>query len=399
MTAISVLIATGVVVLWALVASRLDRLRITAPMAMVVAGIVVGLTINNQIAVDLNTEVAQSVAELFLAVLLFVDATAVKGGYFGRDPGIAVRLLLLALPLSIVLAAGLGLLLMPGLSFAAVLAIACIVMPTDFAPATSAVHDMRMNERVRHILNVESGYNDGVVAPIFVFALTLAGNHEKAKTPLEALQTAVPAAVLALVVGVVIGVAAALSVNLTSRIGWTAAQPIRIAVVAIPLLTYSVAVLVGGNGFVAAFVCGIAYKAARKSADIRAELGLVDDISSLCGLALWFVFGIASVLVLVFGVAWQLVVLGVCALTVLRGIPVFLGLIRTDLTMRQRLAVSVIAPRGAASIVFGLLAFNAFEGDPADAALTVTVITVLGSVLLHGVVVSAIAARRPSADA
>ena len=37
------------------------------------------------------------------------------------------------------------------------------------------LRDERLPERVRNVLNVESGYNDGFVAPVFVFALTLAG--------------------------------------------------------------------------------------------------------------------------------------------------------------------------------------------------------------------------------
>lgn len=36
------------------------------------------------------------------------------------------------------------------------------------------------------MINVESGYNDGIVAPIFVFALTVADDHEHATTPIEA---------------------------------------------------------------------------------------------------------------------------------------------------------------------------------------------------------------------
>ncbi|MFE0027618.1 hypothetical protein ACFWX1_41975, partial [Amycolatopsis sp. NPDC059021] len=46
-------------------------------------------------------------------------------------------------------------------------------------------------------------------------------------------------------------------------------------------------------------------------------------------------------------------------------------------------------PRGVASIVFGLLAFNSLDGDDADIALIVTALTVLGSVLAHGVAATA----------
>ncbi len=378
----SVLVGAVVVLAWTITAARLERWQITAPMAMVVAGLAIGFSTRNDLGNGLNTEIALNAAELILALLLFVDATAVKGGYLGHDAKTAVRLLLIALPLTILITMGVGLLALPGLGWPVVLLIACIVAPTDFAPATSVVHDVRVPERVRHLLNVESGYNDGVVAPVFIFALTLAGSHHQASTPAEALQAAIPAALLAVLVGSVVGVVAAVAMNVAGRNGWATVHSARVATVAIPLLTYTAAVAIGGNGFVAAFLCGIAYKTARHpSGD---ELGLAEDVSSLCGLVMWFVFGSTAVLVLGFGLTWGVVIVSVVALTVARLIPVLLTLLKTDLRRRDRLTIGLLAPRGAASIVFGLLAYNSLDGDAADFALSVMAVTVLASVVAHG---------------
>ncbi|QFU92476.1 sodium:proton antiporter [Amycolatopsis sp. YIM 10] len=384
----SVLVATAIVLLWTMTAARLERWQITAPMAMVAAGVAIGFSTRNVLGVSLNTEIAQHVAELILALLLFVDATAVKGGYLGHDGGRTVaRLLFIALPLTILITMGVGQLVLPGLGWAAVLLIACIVAPTDFAPTTSVIRDVRLPERVRTVLNVESGYNDGVVAPIFLFALILAGSRSQAKTPLDALKEAVPAALLAILAGLVVGAVTAVAMNVTSSRGWSTAHSLRVATVAVPLLTYSAAVAVGGNGFVAAFICGIAYKATRHPGED--ELGLADEVSSLCGLMMWFVFGSASVLMLDFGFSWGVLVVSAVALTVARLVPVLLTLHRTDLRWRERMTVGLLAPRGAASIVFGLLAFNSLENDTADVALSIMVVTVLVSVLVHGFGVSA----------
>ena len=51
---------------------------------------------------------------------------------------------------------------------------------------------------------------------------------------------------------------------------------------------------------------------------------------------------------------------------------------------REQTALGFAAPRGTSSIVFGLLAFNAMRDDDANIALYVLVVTVLGSVVLHG---------------
>jgi NhaP-type Na+/H+ or K+/H+ antiporter len=389
----SVIAATVVVLLWSLTAGRLEKWRVSAPMAMVAAGLAIGFTTRNVLGSGLNTEIAQHIAELILALLLFVDATAVKGGYLGHDGRTVLRLLLVALPLSILITMGVGLLVLPGLGWAATLLIACIIMPTDFAPATSVVRDARIPERIRHVLNVESGYNDGIVAPVFIFALTLAGSHTQANTPVEALQTAVPAAVLAVVVGVLVGGLSALAMNKATARHWATEHSTRVATVAIPLLTYGVAIAVGGNGFVAAFLCGIAYKAARKDAS-EAEFVLVDDVSALCGLAMWFVFGLAALLLFDFGVTWGAIVVALVALTVARAGPVLAVLLGSDLRWRDRMTISFLAPRGAASIVFGLLAFNSLDNEAADLALAIMVLTVLGSVLAHGVSTSLLTSRK-----
>ncbi len=99
------------------------------------------------------------------------------------------------------------------------------------------------------------------------------------------------------------------------------------------------------------------------------------------------------------GFVWQIVVLGgLAALTVLRIVPVYLALMRTDIGPRDRLLLGVLGPRGTASIVFGLLAFNELDGMVADETLYAMTVTVLASVVLHGFGVSLIARRLDRRD-
>jgi sodium/hydrogen antiporter len=121
---------------WALAAGRLERWHVRAPFVMVVAGLATGIMTNNAIANRLDSGVAQHVAEIILAVLLFVDATAVPAGrLWGQDPRSAARALLVAMPLSLILTVLLGLVLLPPLAWAALLVLACVIVPIDFAPA------------------------------------------------------------------------------------------------------------------------------------------------------------------------------------------------------------------------------------------------------------------------
>lgn len=386
------LIAVSVVLVgWSLFARQLERWRLTAPMIVVLAGVAVGLVVRNEVAGTLNTDIAQRVAEIILAVLLFVDATDVRGGFLGPQPRSALRMLLIALPLSLALTMLTGMWLLPELSWGVLLVVACIVLPTDFAPAPSILRDRRLPERVRSLLNVEAGYNDGVLSPTFIFALALAGDSSRAATPLAALGSAVPEALKAILVGAAVGAAVALAVNAAERRTLMTDQSKRLILVAAPLLAYAASVSIGGNGFVCAFVCGLTFHALRRSASMHHELELVDDVGFLLSVVMWFAFGAATVIALEDGVRVKTVVFCVLALTVLRIVPVFVALLGQRFGWRERLLVGALGPRGTSSIVFGLLAFNALGDTEEHAVLRLTVVAVLGSVLLHGFLAPSVA--------
>ncbi len=388
---------------WSLVAGSLEQRHVRAPLVLVLVGIITGLFTQNEIAATLNSEVAQHVAEVILAVLLFVDATELPGGrLFGNNPGAAARALLVALPLSLAAMVLLGSLLLPVLPAVLLLLIACVIVPTDFAPAETLVRDTRIAARVRNVLNVESGYNDGIVSPIFRFALILAGATTQAHTPVPALGTAVPSAAKALIVGIMLGPLLAWLMNSADRMHRMTEQSRRILVLVAPLLAYTMTVAAGGNGFVASFVCGIAFRYVRhRQAPTRrggapapdaSDFRLIEDTNSIMTMCMWFFFGNAVVLALGEGVHWPTIALCAAALTVVRIVPILLAFLGSDFTWRERLMVGALGPRGTTSIVFGLIAFNTLPDGPyADTVLYATTLTVLGSVLLHGVGSSTIA--------
>lgn len=398
------LAAAFAMVVRSLAANRLDRWNLGAPILMVLAGVAVGLLNESSIAEGLNTETAQHAAEIILAVLLFVDATEVRAGrLWGAYPGLVTRVLLVAMPLSLAAAALLGWMLFPSLPWAVLLLIACVTVPTDFAPAERVVRDPTLSVRVRSTLNLESGYNDGIVSPLFLFALILAGSQAEQRTPLEALATVLPFAVKALVAGVVIGALLGWLMDRAHQAGWVTPQSGRVAVLLAPLLTYTATVAIDGNGFVASFVCGIAFryvhrllKAARvragradraefRSDALNSDLHLLEDVTGLLTMTMWFVVGIASVLIFSIGISWQEVLFCAAVLTAVRLVPVLLAFTRSRLSGRERVLVGALGPRGTTTIVFGLLAFNRLpEGSAADTILTITVLCVLGSVVLHG---------------
>jgi NhaP-type Na+/H+ or K+/H+ antiporter len=369
---------------WSIFAKRLQRCHLTAPIVLVLAGLAVGLTTRTTLASTLNTEVARRVAEFILAMLLFLDATDVRGGLFGRDPRSAARLLFVALPLSVALSVLTGRWLLPKLSWSVLAVVACAVTTIDFAAAPTILRDERIPEHVRSLLKVESGYGDGIVSPVFVCALAVAVGEPHRESLQDALKMAVPPVIKALLIGTIVGGALALLANASERRDVMTEQSRRLLAIVAPILSYGLSIAIGGNGFIAAFVCGIAMSSLRRTETFHQQLASADDIGFLLTSLMWFVFGCATVMALWNGIPWRTVVFAFLVVTLMRIAPVMLSTIRSQLSRRDRLAVSCLAPRGTPSIVFGLLAFNALDAEPADATVMTVVLVVLGSIVIHG---------------
>ena len=384
-----------IVVLWALVARRLETLSVTMALALVIVGVVLTRGAHPAIQISLDTRVVERGIELVLAILLFVDANEVPGSAFSRERAALTRLLVIALPLSLLIAWGAGLLLFAGRDAWLLAVIAVIVVPVDLAPAVAMVRDRRVPARLRDILNVESGLNDGLIAPVFLFAL--AGASAKHSPGIEALDNALPAILIAVAVGAVVGLAGAFSLSWSWRRKWTEPSALRLGVLALPVMTYVLALGFGGNGFVAAFVAGVVF--AVRTPELPGEcLQLTEDTGTLLSLCVWFLFGTAVNDVLDAGIKLDAVLYALVALTVVRIVPVTLALRGTDISRRDALFLGWMGPRGLASLVFGLLAVIGLHGGASDLAAEVMTTTVLLSVILHGASARPIAAAFARAD-
>ncbi|WP_308465049.1 cation:proton antiporter domain-containing protein [Rathayibacter soli] len=402
------LMGLAAVLLWSLVAHRFERWGVAGPAVFVVLGAATTVWDLPAYAAVIDAPASEKVVEVILAIVLFVDATEVRGGIFGREPRVTLRLVLIALPLSLILAAVASALLIPE-SLLLIGVIACVIMPTDFAPAANILRFSHASTRVRQILNVESGYNDGLISPLFGMALPMAvalttvlhakpGENDDAVVGSNLHQTAdaflnaVPASVVAIVVGVVLGGVIGVAVRVLYRRGISNEAGVRFVMLLLPLIAYAIATIpvLNANGFVAAFVAGLMYRITRTRGQQErviphSELMLVDEIGVLTTSIVWFMLGGAALLAFTSGFDWRVLVLAVLALTVLRIVPVYFSLLGSSVGWRDRLLIGALGPRGTATIVFGLLAYNALPNEEGSLVLLATVMTVVGSVLLHGV--------------
>ena len=123
---------------------------------------------------ELQSETLRSLAEITLAIVLFSDAAAVRVKELRRNTALPGRLLGLGLPLTMAAGTVTAKLLFPGLSWWVSAVIGTAVAPTDAALGAAIISDLRVPGRIRRVLNVESGLNDGVVTPFVDFFLLAA---------------------------------------------------------------------------------------------------------------------------------------------------------------------------------------------------------------------------------
>jgi sodium/hydrogen antiporter len=378
---------------YALLASKLDRWWITAPMIFVAAGALLGPAGLAILPVTIDSEVTLTVTELTLALLLFADASTVRLRDVEGDRVLPDRLLFIGLPLTVILGALIARLLIPEASWAAALLVATILAPTDAALGLAVVTNPAVPVRIRRALNVESGLNDGIATPIVTLFIAVVAAEEG----LSARSWGVEALLqigLAIVAAVVVGFVGGKLLAFASQRGWTSEVSETLAVLALALLSYVGAVAIGGNGFVAAFTGGILFGAATRGRLDRA-VGFTETLGLFTSFFVWTVFGALFVGPLFTDqISMRLVLYAVLSLTVVRMVPVAVALTGTRLRRSTLAFMGWFGPRGLASVVFTLIAIEELEGGgQLESLVAIATWTILLSVVLHGLTATPLAAR------
>ncbi len=107
-------------------------------------------------------------AEIALIVVLFADASTLHVRRFGRGWRMPIRMLLVALPLTILFAAAVAYWFFPDQPPLYLLLLSLFLAPTDAALGKAVVTDPTIPEKIRSAVNVESGLNDGFVFPVLI---------------------------------------------------------------------------------------------------------------------------------------------------------------------------------------------------------------------------------------
>ena len=389
MSASDAAIVAAIVFVWGALSARLERYDVTAPIIFVLAGLLLTHGLLAPLGFAPSRELVKALAEITLILVLFSDASRVRLADLRADLGLCLRLLGVGLPLTIGLGMLLALALFSGMNVWLALLVGAALAPTDAALGAGVMVNPAVPARIRRLLNIESGLNDGIATPVVLVAIAGAATAEHAASIGPG--AAVVELALGVLAGVLVGGVGGFVVNVARRRGWTEGGFAGSAVLALAICAYACAVALHGNGFIAAFVGGLAYGSTSGEHGERL-VPYVEETGALVSLLVWLAFGAIAVVPAFESLTWQRVLYAVLSLTVIRMVPVALALAGRRLGRGAVAFVGWFGPRGLASVVFALLALEDL-GRPASPAVSVIAFTILLSVVAHGLTASPLAHR------
>jgi len=366
------------------VAGAIERTWISGAIIFTAFGLLIGPVGLDLISIKANGETIRILAELTLALVLFTDAAGADLVVLRRTEALPTRLLLVGLPITILLGFGVAVVCFPKLSLLEVAMLATMLAPTDAALGKAVVTNEKVPAGIRQGLNVESGLNDGICVPIlFVFLALAMGNTGEGGPWKLALRLVAKEIGIGLALGLLLTLVAGRLLKFAWQRHWLTETWIQIPIVALALLCFAAAQLLGGSGFIASFSGGLLFGSlAKEHRDnfLRAAEGTGDTMA----LITWVIFGSAVVGYALGHFNWVILLYAVLSLTLIRMLPVFFALAGLSATTEEKLFMGWFGPRGLASIVFAVIVVDANLQNSGLIAMTV-VCTIILSIIAHGV--------------
>lgn len=363
----------AVLLVGVLVSERASRTILSTAVLFLLAGFVLGQGVLDVITVESGDPVVLILSELALFSVLFTDGMRVglkdlRAAW--RLPG---RALVLGLPLTLVVTAALAH-YVAGLPWLESFLLGAVLAPTDPVFASAIVGRKEVPGRLRHLLNVESGINDGLALPIVLVLLAIAGG-----TDAEGWQLTEE-----ILLGIVVGVVVPLLVIALERLPFLRAETHLepLVTVSIGLLVLTICMATHANLFLGAFAAGVTVATVRP--EFRDEFEQFGElVTELLKLAAILVFGALITPAFLFEeiplAGW---VFAVLALIVARPLALMASFIGTNLPKGQRIAAMWFGPKGFASVVYGLLVLESGI-DLADQVFHLVALAIVLSILAH----------------
>lgn len=228
------------------------------------------------------------------------------------------------------------------------LLIGAVVGSTDAASVFSILRSQKLNLKgtLAPLLEIESGSNDPIAYMLTIIILTLMSNGGASLI--------LPMLIKQILFGILVGsILAILAVKIMRIVNFEVEGFYTIYVTAIAILSYAISEYFGGNGFLSVYMAGIIIGNS-KIPHKKSLYHFFDGISWIMQIALFFILGLLSFpskLPQVLGIS---IAISLFMMFVARPLATFIILDRFDYSNKEKLFISWVGLRGAASIAFAI---------------------------------------------
>ncbi len=261
-----------------------------------------------------------------------------------------------------------------------------IVSSTDAAAVFSILRSKSLGLRtnLRPTLELESGSNDPMAYVMTIAFLSLVVNQD------QGLISIIPLFFQQMILGGIAGIAfGKLSQYIINKIKLDFEGLYPVLVIALMFITFSATDFVGGNGFLAIYICAV-YLGNQDLIHKKTILKMFDGLAWLMQIVLFLTLGLLvfpSQVLPYIGIG---LLISVFLIVVARPVSIFLSLMFFKMKLRRRFYISWVGLRGAVPIVFATYPLLAGI-DKANMIFNIVFFISVTSVLIQGTTLSIVA--------
>lgn len=261
-----------------------------------------------------------------------------------------------------------------------------IVSSTDAAAVFSILRSksLSLKSNLRPTLELESGSNDPMAYVLTIAFLTLVINQD------QSIVSIIPLFFQQMILGAVAGLAfGKISKFVINNIKLDFEGLYPVLVIALMFITFSITDFVGGNGFLAIYLCAV-YLGNQDLIHKKAILKMYDGLAWLMQIVLFLTLGLLvfpSQIIPYFGIG---MLISIFLILIARPISVFLSLLFFKMELKRKFYISWVGLRGAVPIVFATYPLLAGI-DKAHIIFNIVFFISVTSVLIQGTTLSIVA--------
>lgn len=231
------------------------------------------------------------------------------------------------------------------------LLIGAVVASTDAASVFAILRSQKLNLKgsLAPLLEVESGSNDPFAYMATLSILLLMDN--------QGISTLFPIVVKQIIFGLLVGsLLAKFTIIFIKRLKFEIKGFYPIFVLAIAILSYSLSEYLGGNGYLSVYMSGIILGNSSHLPYKKSLFQFFDCISWIMQIVLFFMLGLLSFPSKIFNIIGISVSISLFMILIARPVSTFVTLFPFKYSFKEKLFISWVGLRGAASIVFAIYA-------------------------------------------